>query len=144
MFPPNLQSAKDPSISMDDFPPFGMVERRDSGPAHLDRTADLPDYDAIERQVTGEIQHIFTQSIRFISASALSVPTTRNGGTTEGREALTEAISDRVAYGAPLAALVRVLESSDCPLVQKLREALAADYAKSNAADVAQVRGDAE
>lgn len=119
------------------------IERVESGPAHLDRTADLPDYDAIERQVTEEIERIFTQSIRFAAAASLSLPTTRDGGMSEGREALTEAISDRVGYGAPLDAVVRVLESSNCPLVQKLREALAADYAKSNAADVAQVRGDA-
>ena len=122
---------------------FPSVERVDSGPAHLDRTADLPDYGAIERQVADEIHHIFTRSIRYIAASSLCLPTTRDGGMSEGREAVTEAISDLVSDGAPLAAVVRVLESSECPLVQKLREALAADYAKANAADVAQVRGDA-
>lgn len=121
---------------------FPNVEKIESGPAWLDRS-NLPDYDAIERQVKEEIEQVFMRSIRYVAAASLSLPTTRDGGMSEGREALTEAIADRVSYGAPLAAMVRVLESSDCPHVQKLREALAADYAKANAGDVAQVRGDA-
>lgn len=121
---------------------FPNIEKLESGPSWRD-SSDLPDYDAIERQVTEEIRRIFMESIRVATASSLSLPTTTNRGFSEGREALTEAISDRVSYGKPLAALVRVLESSDCALVQKLREALAADYAYSNAGDVAQVRGDA-
>lgn len=118
------------------------IERLESGPSWMDRS-NLPDYDAIERQVTEEIRRVFVDSIRVASAASLTLPTTTNRGFSEGREALTEAISDRVSYGKPLAALVRVLESSDCLLVQVLREALAADYAYSHAADVAQVRGDA-
>lgn len=121
---------------------FPNVEKLESGPSWRD-ASDLPDYEAIERQVTEEVRRVFVDSIRIAYAKDLSLPTARSGGTVEFREPLVDAISDRVAYGKPLAALVRVLESSDCPLVQKLREALAADYAYSNAADVAQVRGDA-
>lgn len=39
------------SISMADFPPFG-IERRDSGPAHLDRTAD--GYHVTSQQLANE------------------------------------------------------------------------------------------
>lgn len=40
------------SLSMADFPPFGMVERRDTGPAHLDRTAD--GYHVTSQQLANE------------------------------------------------------------------------------------------
>lgn len=40
------------SISMDEFPPFGMSERRDSGPAHLDRTSD--GYHVTSQQLANE------------------------------------------------------------------------------------------
>lgn len=40
------------SLSLADFPPFGMPERRDSGPAHLDRTADS--YNSTSQQLANE------------------------------------------------------------------------------------------
>ena len=113
-----------------------------NGIAWMDATADQPDVKAIEVQVTAEIHAVFVHLIRNVSAVNLTLPSVCYSPWAERREMLTEAISDRVGYGAPLAALVAVLERSDCPMVQELREALAADYTHANAGDIAQLRAE--
>ena len=51
-----------------------------------------------------------------------------------------EAVSETIeGYPVALQALVKVLTASDCPIVQELRDALASEYAKAHADDIAEV-----
>lgn len=53
----------------------------------------------------------------------------------------TDAVSETIeGYPVAQSALVAVLTQSDCPIVQALRDALASEYTKAHAEDIAEVR----
>lgn len=99
---------------------------------------------ANEQAVREDIRWVFTVGTRHIPARALVVPGTDMSGRKEVPQGLERVIANDITDAGPWAALLTVLQSSDCPLVHKLREALAENYAEAVAAEVGMCRGDAE
>lgn len=54
-------------------------------------------------------------------------------------QSIAEAATDAITDGEPQEAFMAVLAGSDCPLVQKLRDALVKDYTYLHADEVAEV-----
>jgi hypothetical protein len=80
---------------------------------------------------------VLTETVRKVPAKNLSLPyvSYRNVphfGSIESYP-LTEVIEDYMGYDKPMEALMAVFEKSDCPLVAKLREAIAERFADANA-----------
>lgn len=57
-----------------------------------------------------------------------------------GSMSLQAALRDLMMEGYGFEQLLAVLQASDCPFVQKLREALCQEYQRQNASDVAEAR----
>ena len=120
--------------------------------ADADRYSDMrnagEELAAAEHQVREEIRIAFTVTLLKYSSKVLAVPAVdyherigqmpREVGTT-----VAEAITDTVQGGEVDDELLAVLDHSSCPHVQALREAIAASWAKRNAADVASCRVEA-
>lgn len=64
----------------------------------------------------------------------------KNGGLRVRSVSLAEAVRDLTMEGHGSEQLLAVLQGSDCPLVQKLRDALCAEYQRRNANDIAEAR----
>ena len=82
------------------------------------------------------IVEIITQSVRKTDYRALSVPYVKNESNGSARidsYPLVEVITDYGTDKGPLAALIAVIENSDCPLVAAYRMALAERYSDANA-----------
>lgn len=93
------------------------------------------------RRVRDEIIETITKTVRIVSASKLGLPyvTHRSSSSLTPKVAmypLAEVVTDYGTEKAPLAALMAVLEKSDCLLVAEWRMALAARFADSNADNV--------
>ena len=89
-------------------------------------------------RVRDEIVETITKTVRKVSHKALGVPYIR---TIDGRgrvvlSPLEEVTTNYGVYGKSLAALMAVIEKSDCPLVAAYRAALANDYADAWAEEV--------
>ena len=84
-----------------------------------------------ESQTHAQIIETLTDSIRKVPASSLSLPFVSfpEGNARLGVYALSEVVTDYGVYGKALAALLLVLEKSDCPLVAAYRQTLAKTYA---------------
>jgi hypothetical protein len=90
-------------------------------------------------RVHDEIVETLTQSIRKVGHAGLSVPFVSHRGTDYGvlrQYPLVEVVRDYSSNEGPEAALMAVMERSDCPLVAAYREALAKAYSDSWADDV--------
>lgn len=82
---------------------------------------------------------VLTNVVRKIPAKNLSldfISYRHNSNGSLEQYPLTEVIEDYLGYDQPLAALMAVFEKSDCPLVQKFREAIAERFADANADEV--------
>lgn len=99
---------------------------------HLER-ADSEEHrrQCAEAYYRAEIVDTLTKTIRTVPHARLSLP--KPGAHRVECQPLVDVVTDQVSFGKPMEALMTVLQSSDCPLVQRLREAIAADYADSNA-----------
>ena len=91
--------------------------------------------------VRDEIIETITKTVRIVSAAKLGLPYVTNGNSMGSipkvaMYPLSEVVTDYGSEKAPLAALLAVLEKSDCLLVAEWRMALAARFADSNADDV--------
>lgn len=79
---------------------------------------------------------LLTETIRKVPAKNLAlefVSYRHNGSGSVDQYPVTEIVVDYGTDSKPLEALLAVLEKSDCPLVQKYREAIAERFADSNA-----------
>ena len=79
---------------------------------------------------------VLTESIRKVPAKNLSleyVSYRKNETGAIDQYPVSDIVVDYGTDSKPLEALLAVLEKSDCPLVQKYREAIAARFADSNA-----------
>ena len=93
-------------------------------------------------RVRDEIIETLTVTIRKVPHAKLCVPFVSFRGTDYGilrQSPITEVVTDHCTDKAPMAALMAVLESSDCPLVAAYREALATAYADAWADEVEQL-----
>ena len=83
------------------------------------------------------ITETLTKTIHTVKyPGTLSLPATKGGKVLY--EPLYTVVSDYVTYSEPLKMLMEVLADSDCPLVAKLRQALADNYSDANADDLAE------
>ena len=83
-------------------------------------------------RVRDEIIETLTATIRKVPHAKLCVPFVSYRGTDYGilrQSPIDEVVTDHCADTEPLAALMAVLERSDCPLVAAYRKALATAYA---------------
>lgn len=95
-----------------------------------------------EKQAEAEIKALFTKTVRKVSSKHLAAPFVRHGSSGSARidtTPLSEAVADTCTNGAPLEALMKVMEASDCPLVAAWREAMAVDYSYRNASDIGEI-----
>ena len=94
----------------------------------------------LPRQVRDEIIETITKTVRLVSASKLGLPYVRHSKTGAGSRVamypMSEVVTDYGTEKSPLAALLAVLEKSDCLLVAEWRMALATAFANRNADDV--------
>lgn len=107
-----------------------------------DRHLERADSEEHRRQVAEahyrkEIIETLTKTVRTVPHQRLSLP--KAGAHRVESEPLQDVVTDQVCYGSPRDALMAALSSSDCPLVQRLRESIAASYADSNADWIAEV-----
>lgn len=110
--------------------------------SHFDKMAQENEAFALaEKRVGDEIMELFTKTVRKANHKHLAAPFVSNsaGGMFVRYQPLAGAVTDTSSSGAPLEALMAVMAGSDCPLVAKWREAMAEDYIKHHAADIAQV-----
>ena len=91
------------------------------------------------RRVRDEIIETITKTVRIVSASKLGLPYVQGASGKVAMYPLSEVVTDYGSEKAPLAALLAVLEKSDCLLVAEWRMALAARFADSHADDVEEV-----
>lgn len=91
-----------------------------------------------EKHAESEIRKLLTETVRKVDSKRLSLPfpIVRNGGLVIAALDMDEAIADTVSSGKPLGALLAVFANSECPHVAALREAVAADYIRRNAAEI--------
>lgn len=85
-------------------------------------------------QVRDEIFETLTQSIRKVSHASLSVPFVKYESADKyylDQYPIVEVVRDYSSEKGPEAALMTLLERSDCPLVAAYRDALATAYADS-------------
>lgn len=95
-----------------------------------------------EKRVGDEIVELFTKTVRKVNYKQLATPFvsySASGGMYVRYMPLSEAVVDTSSIGKSQDALMAVMAGSDCPLVAKWREAMAEDYKKHHAADIAQV-----
>ena len=95
-----------------------------------------------EKQAEAEIKELFTKTVRKVKYEHLAAPFVRysaGGAVRIDTTPLSEAVADTCTNGAPLEALMKVMEASDCPLVAAWREAMAVDYSYRNAADIGEI-----
>ena len=88
------------------------------------------------------IVETITKTVREVDHRALSVPYVKNnanGSQSIDAYQLLEVVKDYGTEPKPLQALMAVLAGSDCPLVEKWREAMAQAFADSNADEVDEV-----
>lgn len=89
-----------------------------------------------------EIVEVLTETVRTVSASKLGLPYVKMDKVGDDYVAklsmypLSEVVTDYGTDPKPLAALLAVIEKSDCPHVAAFRLALAERYADSNADEV--------
>ena len=83
-----------------------------------------------------EIRDILTKQIRH--TTKLCLPYAKAEGFGIAYQPIEDVVTDQVSFGKPLAALMTVLEKSDCPHVAALREAIAANYIRMNADRIAE------
>lgn len=83
-----------------------------------------------------EIRDTLTKQIR--NTTKLCLPYAKPEGFGIAYQKIEDVVTDQISFGKPLAALMTVLEKSDCPYVAALREAIAADYIRMNADRIAE------
>ena len=96
-------------------------------------------------RVRDEIIETLTQSIRKVGHASLSVPFVKFRSTDScylSQYPLVEVVRDYSSNTGPEAALMAIMERSDCPLVAAYREALATAYADSWADDVEEFKSE--
>jgi hypothetical protein len=94
-----------------------------------------------EKRVSDEIMELFTKTVRQVNYKHLAAPYVSALGPTRLKyQTLSESVRDTCDYGAPLYALMAVMAGSDCPLVAAWRVAMAENYIKHHAADIAGVQ----
>ena len=110
--------------------------------SHFDKMAQENEaFSLAEKRVSDEIMELFTKTVRQVSHKHLVAPwVTYRPAVTVKYQPLSEAAADLVSYGAPRDALMDVIAGSDCPLVAALRVAMAKDYIKNNASNIAGVQ----
>ena len=86
---------------------------------------------AQESLYRGIITETLTKSIMTCGWQSLKLPV--KTGHKVSYEPMLSAVADYMNYGKPLVAYMDVLADSDCPLVAKLRQALADSYSNANA-----------
>ena len=93
------------------------------------------------RRVHDEIVETLTKTVRTVSSAKLGLPYVKHGNGTMriAMFPLAEVVTDYGAAPKPLAALMAIIEKSDCPLVAKWREAMAEHFADVNAEEVDEV-----
>jgi hypothetical protein len=93
--------------------------------------AHTSEFDKQEAYYTAVINEALLKTIRTAKHETICLP---YGGSNNKIQysPLAEVVSDTLCYGKPLAALLAVLKDSDCPHVQALRQAIAADYISSH------------
>lgn len=113
--------------------------------SHFDKMAQENEAFALaEKRVGDEIMELFLTSVRKVNYKHLHAPyVTHSPSVKIQYQPLSEAVADACSFGEPLEALMAVMAGSDCPLVAKWREAMAGDYKKHHAADIAQVEVEA-
>jgi hypothetical protein len=79
---------------------------------------------------------VLTESIRKVPAANLALVYYSSSKNGLAQYSVPEVVTDYGTDPKPLEALLAVLEKSDCPLVQKYREALAEHFADRNADEV--------
>lgn len=100
-------------------------------------------------EVADEYFEVLTKTVRTVPAKNLSLDYTRTTydkardlySTHIAKYPVTEIIEDYLSYDKPKAALIELFEKSDCPMVQKFREALAEIFSDHNADEVEELRG---
>jgi hypothetical protein len=117
--------------------------------AYLDAVRDADHYSAqmnaaldrriaTEKQLTRQITELITITVRKLPAKAISLPYAAPSGICA--HTLPEVVRDECGVeGKPLDALMRVMESSNCPLVAEWREAIAASYCGGNVDNLAEL-----
>lgn len=121
------------------------VSTLESAASRRDRAAYFAEQDAIdkaEHEVREEIETAFTHMLPRWAASSIAIPTVdhRKGVLSAGLTTADAVIRDRMEGGYVHAHLLAVLEKSECPYVQKLREAIGKSWADQAARDVAPYR----
>ena len=114
---------------------------------HADEIGDIEDsllahQIEAEKQAEAEIKELFTKTVRKVKYEHLAAPFVRysaGGAVRIDTTPLSEAVADACTNGAPLEALMKVMEASDCPLVAAWREAMAVDYSRRNASDIGEI-----
>jgi hypothetical protein len=95
-----------------------------------------------EVRYTSMITEMLTKTVRIAPKQKLLLPyVSYFSHPTGGMQVHTvsEVVADECSTGKPLDALMAVIVGSDCPLVAKLREAIATRYAYANASDLAEL-----
>lgn len=105
--------------------------------AHTKRIREL------EEMYREQIMDVFTKHIRTVSVDNLSVPIIDNHSSSIAKKSellLTDAIFEVINGDIKSCTrLLRVLEKSDCPYVQKLRKSLGKNHADSWAPELAEL-----
>jgi hypothetical protein len=98
-------------------------------------------YAAEEQGAREEIAQSFAL-LRKLPAKQIAVPAVsfRHGGMRASSVSMDAAIRDMVGEGHGMEQLLAVLQHSDCPLVQGLRDALRDEWVKQQASDLAEAR----
>lgn len=78
--------------------------------------------------------------LRFLPAKQIAVPERDFRNDRVGFQTMDLAVQEMIEAGHGLAQLLKVLQESDCALVQDLREALCTGWQAENARDIAEVR----
>ena len=86
--------------------------------------------------VRDEMIETITKTVRIVSASKLGLPYVQGATGKVAMYPLSEVVTDYVSEKAPLAALLAVLEKSDCLLVAEWRMALALRFVDAHADEV--------
>ena len=97
---------------------------------------------ACEVRYTAMITEVLTKIVRIAPLKTLGLPYVSYRSQPNGHfdmHSVTEIVADECSSGKPLDALMSVIAGSDCPLVSKLREAIAARYSYANASDLAEL-----
>ena len=105
---------------------------------HFDRVDAMNDRLAQQEAMYRDIiTETLTKTIREKNLASLALPATSANRIVY--VSIADVVTDEVAYGKPLEALLVALAGSDCPLVAALRKAIADSYCESHADWIAEL-----